>query len=177
MSFKLPYPVASDSFAIQRNFDAIALAMNPPVPQARVYNSGAISIPNITLTALTFDSERYDSGSLHSTSANTSRLTAPVTGLYNIGGNVEFASNATGYRILLIRFGGSSRLAQQMTMALTGDVTCLNVTAQYRMLVGEYVELCVYQSSGGALNVSTQTAWSPEFWMHRVAGYEGGQFT
>ncbi len=36
---------------------------------ARVYNSGAISVPNTTVTTLTFDSERYDTDNCHYTSA------------------------------------------------------------------------------------------------------------
>src|SRR5438128_351037 len=41
---------------------------------ARVYNSGAFSVGASSETAVTFDTERSDTGGFHSTVTNTSRL-------------------------------------------------------------------------------------------------------
>jgi hypothetical protein len=46
----MPYPLEqlNDGTIVDHNFKALARDMNPPVPQARVYNSAAISINDRT---------------------------------------------------------------------------------------------------------------------------------
>ena len=51
---------------------------------ARVHNSANISVSDSTWTSMTFDSERYDTDSIHSTASNTSRLTCVTAGKYLI---------------------------------------------------------------------------------------------
>lgn len=162
--------------AIQRNFDTIGASINRPVPQARVYNNANISIATGTATALTFNSERYDDGSLHSTAANTGRLTAPVAGLYSIGASVEFAANAVGVRVVIVQLNGTTNLVRQ-DQAASGAGNFIGVSTEYRLSAGDYVEAVVFQNSGGNLNVNSSGNVSPEFWMHRVSGYVGEQFT
>lgn len=151
----------------------LARDVNPPVPQARVYNTANLSLATSgTFAALTFDSERYDNGGLHSTAANTSRLTAPVTGLYSIGCSVAFASNATGRREVVIQLNGTTNIAWDTRTAVNGERTKVTLSGvEYHLLAADYVEVVAMQTSGGALNVETQANYSPEFWMHRVAGY------
>lgn len=133
----------------------------------RVYNNANISIPNNALTALTFNSERYDTGGLHSTSANTSRLTCLTAGKYRITGHVEFATNPTGYRHLKIRLNGTTDLAGMTLLPLTAapDITQISLSTEYALAVNDYVELAVAQTSGGALNVTAVSNSSPEFSM------------
>lgn len=169
---QLEFPPDGDWEGVRRNFRNLRKDMNPPVPQARVFNSANIAITTGTVTALTFDSERYDNGSLHSTSANTSRLTAPITGLYMIGGHVRFAANATGTRQVLIRLNGATFLEPDSKANLgAGAAVDFTVTTAYQLVAGDYVELIVFQDSGGNLNVTAAGNLSPEFWMHRVGGY------
>ena len=132
-------------------------------PRARVYNSGDLTISNNTTTALTFDSERLDSETIHSTVSNTGRLTAPRNGFYIASISVEFESNSTGLRVLAIRLNGSTNIAIQSTSALNGLVTRLSVSAMYYLLATHYVDCTVYQNSGGNLDVLATTAYSPEF--------------
>lgn len=170
----MPYPLETigDHSVADRNFQRLAADMNPPVPQARVFNSANISITTATVTALTFNSERYDNGGLHDTGSNTSRLTAPITGLYSIGASVRYAANVTGIRNTLIRLNGATFIATDTRTATAGgNATDVTLGAQYQMVAGDYVELVVFQDSGGALNVTSAGNLSPEFWMHRVSGY------
>jgi hypothetical protein len=164
-----------DWAGLNRVVDTLRNAVNPPVPQARVFNSAAIATTTAVAKTLTFDSERWDNGSLHSTSANTSRLTAPITGLYAIGANVEFASNVTGFRALqfdvTFAAGGTATIAFDTRNAANGVVTIIPLATQYQLAAGDYVEAVVTQTSGGALNVAATGNRSPEFWMHRVGGY------
>lgn len=146
--------------------------LSTPVPQARVYNSAAISVANATAyVILTFNSERYDEGGLHSTASNTSRLTAPTAGLYAIGAHVSYAPNGTGGRALILRKNGSVVLDLETAAATTfgGFPTAMSIHTQARLAAGDYVEVGCYQSSGGALNVNVGAEYTPEFFMHWVS--------
>lgn len=133
---------------------------------ARVYNSANISISNNAWTSLTFNTERFDDNSFHSTVSNTSRLTAPGAGLYLIWGNVEWAVNATGNRNMRLLLNGTTVIAQ-VSEAATGEYR-YQVSTIYSLSASDYIELQVLQTSGGALNAVVSGNWSPEFAMVRV---------
>lgn len=139
---------------------------------ARVYNSANISVSNVTGTALTFNSEVRDDGSLHDTGSNTDRLTAPVAGWYLVWGNLEFASNATGFRTLSFRVGATPDIhGAEQAVAVSGDVTIVASACLVHLNANDYVRMFAYQNSGGALNVVATRAiaasakYSPDFGM------------
>jgi hypothetical protein len=136
---------------------------------ARVYNDADITLTTGTLTALTFNQERFDSDTIHSTSSNTSRLTATTAGVYVITGTARFATNATGNRRVLIRLNGATYIAEQTQAAVSGLQTTLTVATIYTLAATDYVELVALQSSGGDLAVTVSANISPEFSMVRVA--------
>src|SRR5262249_3653108 len=70
-----------------------------PSISARVYNSTVIPVPSSggVSAVPSFDSERWDTANLHD-SANPSRLTAPVDGVYLIEAHVSFPTNGAGAR-------------------------------------------------------------------------------
>lgn len=171
MPFPLQPVTDGDWNTLRRNTDATSRRLNPILPQARVFNDANISVANNTVAALTFNSERYDSGDLHSTSVNTGRLTAPITGLYAVGACVSFASNATGIREVELRVNGTTVIAIDDRPANTGAVTVISIDTQYRLAATDYVEVLAFQNSGGALNVLVSASYSPEFWMTRLGGY------
>jgi hypothetical protein len=137
---------------------------------ARVYNSANISVANNAVQALTFDSERYDTASMHSTSVNTSRLTCTVAGWYAIGAHAIHDANATGVRGLYIRMNGATFIGpvEGPAGATAARGTAQTVVTVYQLAVGDYVEAWAFQNSGAALNVLALGNYSPEFWMHRL---------
>lgn len=146
---------AIDRLDGQTEQDAAARETMPAIPvakTARVKLSGNQSINDATLTALSFGAEDADTDSFHDNSTNPSRLTAPVTGYYIVEGGVEFASNATGRRAVQIRKNGSVFYASLMVDACSSDATLLPVSAIVQLNAGDYVEIMVFQNSGGALN-------------------------
>jgi hypothetical protein len=137
---------------------------------ARVYNNANLSIANTTDTALTFNSERFDTDSIHSTSSNTSRLTCQTPGVYLIHADVSFAINASGLRFVYLRLNGTTIIAESSMMPIsTGARSHMVVTTLYELDAGDYVEVLVYQTSGGSLTVDYLAAHSPEFGMVRIA--------
>lgn len=133
----------------------------------RVYNDANISVSvSGVQQALTFNSERYDTYGMHSTSVNPSRLTAPRAGTYNIFGQIEYASNSTGVRFASIRLDGATYISVTSTPAVTGgDTTHCCVSTQYYLNANQFIELMANQTSGGALNVLYSGNTSPEFGM------------
>lgn len=137
------------------------------VPTCRVYNSANIShTTSGTAQALTFNSERYDVSSMHSTSSNTGRITIPTNwaGKYSVGASVGFASNATGYRQISIRLNGTTDIVFHNTNAISGLVTRLSCSTIYEFAAGDYIEVFANQTSGGALDVLAQGNHTPEFY-------------
>lgn len=135
-------------------------------PHARVYNSANIShTTSGSFQALTFNSERYDTGACHSTVSNTGRLTVPTggDGIYRIAGIVSFASNATGYRALKVRVNNTTDIIYAQCPAVSGSGTVLNISGDYLLAAADYIELLGFQNSGGALNMEVVANWSPEF--------------
>jgi hypothetical protein len=137
--------------------------------RARVFNTAATTLTTGVTATLSFDSERYDTDSIHDTAINPSRLTCQTPGLYSITGHVRFASNATGIREISILINGSVVIAIQDVPALNGAVTIMSISTQYELALSDYVELRAFQNSGGNLNVDVAANYSPEFGMCRVA--------
>jgi hypothetical protein len=152
---------------------SIAAAFNSVQPDGcRVYNTANISIPDATLTVLTFDTERYDNGGLHSTSSNTSRLTAARSGVYLIIANFEYAITGTAgaERAGLLKLNGTTYIAKGGQEGVASSFTYnndANVTlcTLYHLTATDYVEVYAYQDSGGACDVVASANRSPEFMM------------
>ena len=140
---------------------------------ARVYNSIDQTIPDASYTALTFDSERFDNGDLHSTTTNTSRLTAPANGVYLISAHLEF--DGWGYnRQIRLTQNGTTIIGFKNGFANIEAV--LNISTSAFLLAGDYVEVIVWQGTGEDRLVTSSSSmygddyqWSPEFSMVRIA--------
>jgi hypothetical protein len=136
-------------------------------PHCRVYNNAAISHTTTgAWQAVTLNSERHDTGAMHSTVSNTSRITVPTGGggVYAVGGCVDFANNGTGVRAIGIRLNGTTFLAVHTSPTRTdGGQPTLSIATEYLLAAGDYVELMAWQNSGGALNLTSSANFAPEF--------------
>lgn len=142
---------------------------------ARVFLSAATTlIPNATWTAVGFVNESRDTDAFHDNATNTSRLTVPagLGGQYSIEAMVEFAVNATGFRIARITVNGvlANRLGEHSSAAVSGNETTLNpVVGAVTLAAGDYVEVMVYQTSGGALAITGQASgYATHLALHRL---------
>lgn len=137
----------------------------------RVYNSGNISINNNTVTVLTFNSERWDTDSMHESVTHPSRITCNTAGKYMIAGNIQFAGHNDALdRWLAILLNGTTIIAIQKVSGLSNsDAVYISVATIYDLAQNDYVELECYQLSGVALNVVASANWSPEFMAQKIA--------
>ena len=123
----------------------------------RAYTTATTSLPNATILAIAFGVEYFDhdpNGALHDTSTNNSRITIRTTGVYHIGGQGVFDSNATGYRELRFRANGVVDLLLDARTAISGSVHYCMLYGMWPLVAGDYLEMMAQQTSGGALDVS-----------------------
>ena len=116
---------------------------------ASVSNSTTQSIANNTHTAVTWDTEEFDTDAFHSTSSNTSRFTIPAGkgGKYLFNCSVRWDNNGSSDRILEIYKNGTIFAALDV---VTGNYPGYMVSRTLSLVATDYVELYVYQNSGGS---------------------------
>jgi hypothetical protein len=135
---------------------------------ARVYHSVAQSIADITWTILAFDSEDWDTDGIHDTVTNNSRLTCQTAGKYVVFANIGWAGNSTGSRFLRFWLNGATWSHASIVPPPGLNICTQVLVAIMELAVGDYVEVKVYQDSGGALDVSYYAGFSPVFGMQRI---------
>lgn len=130
------------------------------VPRCNAFSTATQSIPNNSYTAVTFEGEDFDSGSLHSTSVNTSRFTIPAgsSGTYVAYASVNFGVNSSGQRILKLRKNGSSDLFGSAIICGNPSATFTESVQTQGIVVldaTDYVECYAFQNTGGSLNIGS----------------------
>jgi len=140
----------------------------PYTEGALVYKSADQSIPNLTWTTLTFDSEAYDTDGIHDPSTNNSRLTCRTAGKYLVYFALNWHGNDTGYRHTRLRKNGAT-FAQPLIFNPGGTVeTILAGVIVLDLSVGDYVEVMVYQNTGSALDIHGSDLRETYFGMQRI---------
>jgi len=97
---------------------------------------------------------------MHSTTVNNTRVIPPLAGLYEITGYTTFAPNTTGFRTHTIGLNGVRQAPEAGVYTASGlpagaNATLPSVTAHLNLNgTTDYVELFVFQNSGGALNIT-----------------------
>lgn len=126
-------------------------------PQCSVSGS-AVSCSNGSETTLTAGSEAYDTDTMHSTSTNTSRITATTAGKYEFWGTVAFDANGTGYRRVNYKLNGGAgvTIATQNAVSSGGPIGTVVPVSKFTLALsaGDYVEITATQLSGGSLNAT-----------------------
>lgn len=154
-------PGLSSTTQLSQLVDVIDFLLAPP--RAELRQTVAQSIPNNSVTAITFDTEDLDGNvagtAQHDNSTNSSRFTAVYAGWYQVSGGVGFSSNATGVRLSRWIVNGTTVNGSEIELAaISGAVTLIPArTIKVYLAVGDYVELGAFQNSGGSLNSAVAT--------------------
>jgi len=129
------------------------------VPRCEAYRSADQTIGNASFTSVTWDSETFDTASIHDTSTNSDRFTLVRDGMWLVVAQINFVSNATGTRRARLRFNDSSTLSQSYFYTASGDTARFTTSAiVYTDTTTDYVSLQVFQNSGGNLNFNGGSA-------------------
>lgn len=137
-------------------------------PACRAYNSAAIAIASGSNVIPTFNSERFDTDTIHDTSVSTSRLTCKTAGKYFIQFQGGLAANATGRRQYALKLNGVTYIALKEFVPSSAAEQNQMISTVYDLAVNDYVEIEIFQTSGSSLNLGAGSAYGPEFMMVRV---------
>lgn len=137
---------------------------------ARVYRDAAFVHNNTgNFLPIDFNQQRWDDPDDNQWVIGTpTRLTCQFDGIYVIVGHIYWAANATGVRGLHIFLNGATNLCGTTHINLVATGLNQSIATEYKLVVGDFVELWVYQNSGGNLNVNSSAQESPEFAMVRI---------
>lgn len=120
-------------------------------PRCSAYNSAVQSVPTGAFTTLTFDSEDYDVGSMHSTVSNTSRVTVPTGagGLYLILGRSRVNTGNVATQVALqVLLNGTTSLVVNGPLPNPTTNTDFEVGTVWVLAAGDYIELQAFHNSG-----------------------------
>lgn len=124
-----------------------------------VYETSAgQSIPTGSNTTVVFGTKVKDSHGTYNSS--TGIWTCAVSGSYLLNANVGFVANATGIRRIQAVQAGSASVTRkgQLMTATSTDTNTVNIVAPFQCLAGDTINVQALQTSGGALNLSTQAS-------------------
>jgi len=122
-------------------------------PFAEVRHNANQSITNNVDTALNFATELWDTDGMHDTVTNNTRITSNTSGIYLVCAFGAFAGNATGKRDIFLKRSDGVVYGRDGMMPNSTANAYLSTFAFVPLPAGFYVEGCVYQNSGGALNI------------------------
>ena len=128
-----------------------------PLFACKAYRSSDLSIANASYTVVDLNAEEFDTDTMHDLVTNPSRLTVKTAGKYLIVANVWFAANATGIRIARIDVNGLGYSIASTNAVGSSYYTQFIVMHLHQCAVNDYIQLNVYQNSGGSLNLLTNS--------------------
>ena len=131
-----------------------AASAAPTFVGCAVHNSTTSqTIATNTLVTLTFSSESFDTDNFHSTSTNTDRITIP-TGkggkyLITMRGYYDSTGSAAGSTQMRIYKNGTTQLTNNYVDVSSGNTVGNQTTTIADLAAGDYINVQVYQASGG----------------------------
>jgi hypothetical protein len=118
--------------------------------------STVLSVATATATAISLDTEAYDTDNYHSNVTNPTRITIPAgkTGYYQLNVQATWDSSAGGgSRELRIYKNGSVILFGYDVSAPSGQYPGSTITQNLYLTAADYIEVYVIQRSGNNLNL------------------------
>jgi hypothetical protein len=142
----------------------------------RLSCSGVQTVNNSTTQALTWDTDRTNPYGFHSTSTNPTRITIPASfdGNYFLNLALRVDAVAGGSISVSIRVNNSLIFGRQGLYSSTVGAAHFAVIGLtlYSLLAGDYVELVLENTSGGACTVDNSGSgtnfYSPEVSFYKI---------
>lgn len=160
----------ASTFTGQVTFSTFASAI---VQAVRVTHSTSQNVAHNTFTGLSWDTETVDNAGMHSTSANSSRITfADSTGIYAIGATTIWPANSSGAVAMRILRNDATPLTGLTKPTYNGGIAdALTVAALISVSsTADYVTVQVLQDSGSTRSVDSTNAYGEtHFWAYKVS--------
>lgn len=134
---------------------------------SRVYAYVVLTVPTVTHYMVPFDSELFDTDSIHS--AGTETMTCNTAGIYVINGSVRFNAVLTGTRMVGIWINGAIVASQRIQALTPASAGLINISTIWMLNKGDTVTLRAWQDSGISVQVAPSGAQSAaDFAMVRI---------
>lgn len=151
----LPYPAPTATpdvpYDLQQLAEKVESILDTTRPRVALYTTTPAAITTTTTTTFSWDSVSTNVGPMYAAGSPT-RITATKAGLYLVVSQMEWPNNATGIRRSQFRVNGTTFLgASDPNAAAAGSVTQVNVTTLWQAALNDYLEVQVFQTSGGNL--------------------------
>lgn len=135
------------------SFGSVAQA----APGVRLTKSAAQSIASGSWTAVTWDQETYDTDAMHEGVTNPSRITIKTAGVFLFTFGTDWAGNTTGERICAFAVNGAREFESSPQTNIVDGRAMMSLAFLRKLAVNDYVEVFVFQTSGGGLNLNAAT--------------------
>ena len=136
--------------------DAVNFLTDPP--RCKLRKSVTQVIPTATNTAITWDTEVYDTDTMHDNATNNTRITFTTAGTYLITLNAMWGASATGTRRIVIEKNGTTYgtgtavITPFATPGVNFAYNGATVSVEAQFSAGEYILVWGYQDSTANLN-------------------------
>ncbi len=126
-----------------------------PAPAAAAELTSNASISNGSDTVITWSSSVYDNDTMFS-AGTANRLTIKTAGIYIVTATLCWVTNSTGERISWIQKNNdnTTRWGNRRGGAWSGQ-TEYSISSQITCAVNDYIQIGVYQNSGGSLALNS----------------------
>ena len=112
--------------------------------------------------------EDYDTDSMAEFVTNPSRVTFTTAGKYHITMSCQFVANSTGLRLVRMFLNGTTIIDEWRGDGDAAGFTVGKVSTSYNMAATDYVELVVFQASGGNLDTISTFGLRPIITAERI---------
>lgn len=145
---------------------AVGPAAIGTLPAARVRMNVTPNVPDSAFVSpVAFAAEDFDTAGLHSTTANTGDVVAPISGVYQLTAGADWDPGATGTRFAAITVNDLTRAISRVGSAGGVEATQQTVSDLRHLDAGDVVRLRVRQTSGGALSLIPTGTFLAAVWV------------
>lgn len=150
-----------------------SLVTAPAQPRCLVFSTVAQQLAAGSFTTITFDSEQFDVGGLHSTGTNPSRITVPAgsSGLYLVGASMLLSTGGAGDQAFLrVVKNSTTEVCNGMSVARGSSAgTSLRLTSPLVLDGGDYIEAEIFATtSTGSIQVASVRRAASDFWAMKI---------
>jgi len=137
----------------------------PTVPAVLVTSDTNQNVNNLTWTGLSWNTEVIDNAGMHSTSANSSRITfAASTGLYRVSVSLSWLAGSSGAQVMRVMVNDSSGVAAQTGYSPSAADLPFSLSALVRAAsTSDYCTVQVLQASGSTKSIAPSTLYGLSF--------------
>lgn len=138
-----------------RNFDELYAGMDKALASpvaCQLGMSANYSIASGVVQAIPWNTEFFDTASMHATSSNTEQILIVKAGFYLVACNIQCAANANGSRAIRLLKNGSL-LAGTLSFfpAINGRATTCNTFSVEQLAAGDIISAAAFQDSGSTI--------------------------